>query len=276
MTWETRMLKLPTPSSRARQTAIALAGAVVSKPTAKNTTCLVRDCRCAISSASSGEYTTRTSPPRARTCSRSHSLPGTRSMSPKRGEDHVRVGPPGASALSICSSGVTQTGQPGPWIISTASPSSSSSPCRTMVWVWPPQTSMSTQRPSGQRPRILAIRPRATAASRYSLEIFHERSSLRAPGFGSATSRIQSSSSSWLISRQRLEGAARLRFIHLRDREAHVHDRRSRPAAPCPRHRPGRPPGVPRRNPPVPIMRPRSSCISTIRPGIPRHMMSSR
>ena len=42
VTWETRTLKLGTPSSRARQTAMALAGAVVSKPTAKNTTCALR------------------------------------------------------------------------------------------------------------------------------------------------------------------------------------------------------------------------------------------
>jgi hypothetical protein len=38
VTCETRMLKLRTPSCRARQTAIAFAGAVVSNPTAKNTT----------------------------------------------------------------------------------------------------------------------------------------------------------------------------------------------------------------------------------------------
>jgi hypothetical protein len=54
VTWETRMLKFFTPSSRARQTAIALAGAVVSNPTAKKTTCDSGDLM-AISRASSGE-----------------------------------------------------------------------------------------------------------------------------------------------------------------------------------------------------------------------------
>ena len=39
------------------------------------------------------------------------------------------------SALSICSSGVTHTGHPGPWIISIDSPRSWSRPWRTMVWV---------------------------------------------------------------------------------------------------------------------------------------------
>ncbi len=48
-----------------------------------------------------------------------------------------------ASALSMSSSGVTQTGQPGPWIIRIPAGSSSSMPWRTMVWVWPPQTSIS-------------------------------------------------------------------------------------------------------------------------------------
>ena len=47
-----------------------------------------------------------------------------------------------ASALSMISSGVTQTGQPGPWIISTPSGSSWSMPCRMIECVWPPQTSI--------------------------------------------------------------------------------------------------------------------------------------
>ena len=54
VTWDTSTLKLRTPSSRARHTAIALAGAVVSNPTAKKTTCF-SGFRMAISSASSGE-----------------------------------------------------------------------------------------------------------------------------------------------------------------------------------------------------------------------------
>ena len=51
-----------------------------------------------------------------------------------------------SSALSMTSSGVTQTGQPGPWIISIVSGSSWSMPCRMIEWVWPPHTSMIDQR----------------------------------------------------------------------------------------------------------------------------------
>ena len=40
-----------------------------------------------------------------------------------------------SSALSIISSGVTHTGQPGPWISSTPSGSSWSMPCRMIEWV---------------------------------------------------------------------------------------------------------------------------------------------
>ncbi len=50
-----------------------------------------------------------------------------------------------AIALSISSSGVTHTGQPGPWTSSTSLGSSSSIPYLTIVWVWPPQTSMIVQ-----------------------------------------------------------------------------------------------------------------------------------
>lgn len=54
VTCETSTLKLRTPSSFARQTAMAFAGAVVSKPTAKKTTCR-SGFRVARSRASSGE-----------------------------------------------------------------------------------------------------------------------------------------------------------------------------------------------------------------------------
>jgi len=50
-----------------------------------------------------------------------------------------------SSALSMISSGVTHTGQPGPWIISTPSGSSWSMPCRMIEWVCPPQTSIIAQ-----------------------------------------------------------------------------------------------------------------------------------
>ena len=62
-------------------------------------------------------------------------------MSPK--EQKITPGRDAMSmARSISSSGVTQTGQPGPWTSVTPSGSSSSTPNFTIAWVWPPQTSM--------------------------------------------------------------------------------------------------------------------------------------
>jgi hypothetical protein len=58
---------------------------------------------------------------------RSWLLPGTRNMSPK--EQKMTLSRAAiASALSMISSGVTQTGHPGPWIISRPSGSSWSMP----------------------------------------------------------------------------------------------------------------------------------------------------
>ena len=68
--------------------------------------------------------------------------PGTRSMSP----NEVKITPGRramACALSICSSGVTHTGQPGPCTSSISPGSRRSMPCLTIECVWPPQTSMS-------------------------------------------------------------------------------------------------------------------------------------
>ena len=50
-----------------------------------------------------------------------------------------------ATARSISSSGVTQTGQPGPWTRVTSSGSSRSIPDLITVWVWPPQISIRIQ-----------------------------------------------------------------------------------------------------------------------------------
>ena len=120
---------------------MALAGAVVSKPMPKKTTCLSGFCS-AMCTASNGEYTTRTSPPVLLTRNRSPCEPGTRIMSPK--EQKMTSGLAAiASARSMVSSGVTHTGHPGPWIISTSSGSNWSIPLRTIVWVCPPHTSMS-------------------------------------------------------------------------------------------------------------------------------------
>ena len=86
----------------------------------------------------------RTSPPRLLTRNRSSRLPGTRSMSPK--EVKITSGRAAmARARSMVSSGVTQTGQPGPWTRVISSGSSWSMPWRMMAWVWPPQISMMVQ-----------------------------------------------------------------------------------------------------------------------------------
>ena len=66
-----------------------------------------------------------------------------------------------SSALSIISSGVTHTGQPGPWISSTCSGSNWSMPCRMMVWVCPPHTSISVQ----GRVTVARMRSSSRAAS---------------------------------------------------------------------------------------------------------------
>ena len=101
---------------------------MVSKPSAKNTTCFSG--RSAASfSASSGEYTNRTSAPRALASSSDPFEPGTRIMSPK----HVKI-TSGRSASHMASStrpiGITHTGQPGPCTSSTCGGSRCSMPCR--------------------------------------------------------------------------------------------------------------------------------------------------
>ncbi len=126
VTWLQKTLKLATPSARALVKVTAVDGAVVSKPTAKNTTW-----RSGLSTArrraSRGEYTKRTSAPRALASSRQPRLPGTRIMSPK----DVKI-TPGCSATAMASStrpiGMTHTGQPGPWTSSTDSGNTCSMP----------------------------------------------------------------------------------------------------------------------------------------------------
>ena len=112
----------------------------------------------------------RTSPPAALTESRSVVLPGTRSMSPN--EQKITSGRAAiSSALSISSTGVTQTGQPGPWMSVICLGSSSSRPNLTMAWVWPPQTSMSDQGRVVMR-AISCAYLCAASASRYSSRYF--------------------------------------------------------------------------------------------------------
>lgn len=97
-------------------------------------------------------------------------MPGTRSMSPK-----LVKSTPGRAATAMArsrvSSGVTQTGQPGPWIIRIPAGNSSSMPWRTRVWVWPPHTSMIRQGRVAVR-RSSSSSRRASTGSRYSSRYF--------------------------------------------------------------------------------------------------------
>src|SRR5262249_42247677 len=96
--------------------------------------------------------------------------PGTRSMSPK--EQKITSGREAmAWALSIISSEVTQTGQPGPCTSSTCSGMRRSIPCFTMLWVCPPHTSISAHGFVTVR-WIWSRRVRATRPSRYSSRNF--------------------------------------------------------------------------------------------------------
>src|SRR6266540_2519168 len=76
-----------------------------------------------------------------------------------------------ARALSIISSGVTHTGQPGPWISSISGGSSWSIPLRMIECVCPPQTSMIAQGRVVIR-RISSNRRAARSGSRYSSRYF--------------------------------------------------------------------------------------------------------
>ena len=81
-TWAVSNERLARPSERTQRASRAVAGAVVSKPTAKKTTSRWGWAR-AMARACSGEVSRRTSAPSARRASRLVAvLPGTRSMSP--------------------------------------------------------------------------------------------------------------------------------------------------------------------------------------------------
>src|SRR5690348_2809475 len=112
----------------------------------------------------------RTSAPSALASNRLFEEPGTRSMSPneqKIASARLEV----ATALSMSSIGVTQTGHPGPCTSVISLGSRSSRPLFTMVWVWPPQISIIVQ---GRVTflRIAAASCSAAFGSRYSLRNF--------------------------------------------------------------------------------------------------------
>src|SRR5271165_2432713 len=114
----------------------------------------------------------RTSAPSALTSNKLFEEPGTRSMSPK--ELKITSGRCAmATALSISSTGVTQTGQPGPCTSEISRGSRSSRPLLTMVWVWPPQISMIVHE-RVTFPRIACASCSAAFWSRYSLRNFTE------------------------------------------------------------------------------------------------------
>src|SRR5579864_5044947 len=114
----------------------------------------------------------RTSAPSALASNRLFDEPGTRSISPN--EQKIASGRFAmATALSINSIGVTQTGQPGPCTNVISFGSRSSKPLLTMVCVWPPQISMIVH----GRVTFLQIAPASCSAafwSRYSLRNFTE------------------------------------------------------------------------------------------------------
>ena len=108
----------------------------------------------------------RTSPPCARTPSRSVPDPGTRSMSPN--EVRITSGRRAmAIALSISSSGVTHTGQPGPCTSVISGGSIRSIPDLISVCVCPPQISMIIHGRVTVR-SMAASSLRASASFRYS------------------------------------------------------------------------------------------------------------
>src|SRR5512140_1010934 len=114
----------------------------------------------------------RTSAPSALASNRLLLEPGTRSMSPN--EQKIASGRLAmATALSINSIGVTQTGQPGPCTSVISRGSKSSRPLLTIVWVWPPQISMIVH---GRVTfwRIATANCSAAFGSRYSLRNFTE------------------------------------------------------------------------------------------------------
>src|SRR5438270_2982948 len=112
----------------------------------------------------------RTSAPSALPSNRLFAEPGTRSISPN--EQKITSGRLEiATALSMSSIGVTQTGHPGPCTSVISLGSRSSRPLFTMVWVWPPQISMIVH---GRVTfcRIVAASFSAALGSRYSLRNF--------------------------------------------------------------------------------------------------------
>src|SRR6202023_1906145 len=142
--------------------------------------------------------------------------PGTRSMSPK--EQKITSGRRAMTwALSIISSGVTQTEQPGPCTSWIPGGKRRSMPFLTMEWVCPPQTSMMTQGLVCTR-WISSTIFRATRPSRYSSRYFigalllatlvHDR-------------RVQLSELVQLF--QHLIGARGFFLIYLADGKADVH-----------------------------------------------------
>src|SRR5215471_11895842 len=144
----------------------------------------------------------RTSAPSAFASNRLFADPGTRNMSPN--EQKIASGRFAiATALSINSMGVTQTGHPGPWTSVISFGNKSSSPLLTIVWVCPLQISMTVH---GRVTfwRIAAASCSAAFWSRYSLRNFTEFLLQRAHLF------------------EQFEDALGLFFVDHADRESHV------------------------------------------------------
>ena len=111
-TCATNMVKLCIPSRSACHTAMALAGAVVSNPTAKNTTSREGFNRARFN-ASSGEYTILDVSARGLGLQQALGRSGNAQHVTKRTKHHFGPHRKGNGAINI-SSGVTHTGHPGP------------------------------------------------------------------------------------------------------------------------------------------------------------------
>src|SRR5512134_450305 len=174
---EERTEKFAIPPCAAVRMAPAMAGAVVSNPTPRNTTSRAGR-EAASETASRGEYTTRTSSPAPFSFSREDDVPGTRSMSPKVASSAPRSFPR-AIAASMYPSGVTHTGHPGPDTIVTAPDRRGRRPPRAIATVWVPHTSMIR---AGRSPASFRIRRTSALAAAGS-----RNSSM----YGSASGRIR-------------------------------------------------------------------------------------
>ena len=173
-------VKFSIPRRSASRTAAAVAGAVVSNPTATNATCLSGNFS-ARRTADNAEVTTRTSAPRARCRSRLPSRPGTRTMSPYVATIISRTSASWMAA-SICRCAVTHTGHPGPLTRRRFSGRRARNPWRNTLTVCVPHTSITcTRRPIARPRRWSSLVSVVVAMRRYAPKIKVQSSKFKRP-----------------------------------------------------------------------------------------------